>query len=66
MQFTDLYPVDIEETWVADEVKPIFVSASVRGVITRDEWDDYMYMYSTNQRHYLKHRDTRRYISFTR
>ena len=66
MQFTDLYPVDIEETWVADEVLPIFVSASVRGVITKDEWNDYMYMYSTKLRHYLKHRDTRRYISFTR
>ena len=57
---------DIDETWVADDVEPIFVSATVRRVIRLDEWNDYMYMYSTNKRHYLKHRDTRRYISFTR
>ena len=55
-----------EETWVADEVEPIFVAATVRRLITRDEWPDYMYMYSTKLYHYLKHRDTRRYISFTR
>ncbi len=63
-----MQPLDIEETFVAPDPDPILMKAMVAGVISIDDMLDgvYMYMYSTSRRHYLKHRDTRRYISFTR
>ena len=59
---------DIEETFVAPEHQPILMKAMVAGVISIDDMlgDVYMYIYSTSRRHYIKHRDTREYINFTR
>ena len=59
---------DIEETFVAPDPEPIFMKAMVHGVISIDDMlgDVYMYMYSTDRRHYFKHRDTREYTSVSR
>ena len=57
-----------EKTFVADNPEPIFQKAMVHGVISIDDMlgDVYMYMYSTDNRHYFKHRDTREYTSVSR
>ena len=63
-----MQPLDIEETFVAPDPEPIFQKAMVHGVLSiRDVLDEvYMYMYSTDNRHYFKHRDTREYTSVSR
>ena len=60
--------MDIQETFVASDPEPIFQKAMVHGVLSiRDVLDEvYMYMYSTDNRHYFKNRDAREYTSVSR
>ena len=60
--------MDINETFAENDSDSILQKAMVRGVVSIDDVVNgvYMYMYSTDLRHYIKHRDTREYINFTR